>query len=299
MDLNEYQRETRQTDRVPGRDGNAILVPLLGLASEAAELLAQHKKRLRDGPAHRLYAKQVAEELGDILWYTANLADKFDLDLEAVARDNLAKTRDRFPTPDGSSRLTAPHRFDAGYPDAERFPSRFVAMIGPIVDADGVERTGLLIDGQPIGDPLRDNAYEDDGFRFHDVLHLAHLAMLGWSPAMRRLLKRKRKSNPAVDEVEDGARARLIDEGIVALVFDYASRHDWLDGVTSVDYDLLRSLRSITSGLEVGVRSAAEWEAAILTGYSVWRPIRAAESGIIEVDIEGRMMRLVGEPPTS
>src|SRR6266545_3180851 len=86
MDLNDYQRETRRTDRVRGTDGNAVLVPLLGLASEAASLLAQYKKWLRDGPAHRLYARQVGEELGDVLWYTANLADKFGLDLESVAR---------------------------------------------------------------------------------------------------------------------------------------------------------------------------------------------------------------------
>ncbi|MEA2622532.1 MAG: hypothetical protein QOH61_1442 [Chloroflexota bacterium] len=293
MDLNEYQRETRVTDRVPGRDGNAILVPLLGLASETASLLSQHKKWLRDGPAHRLYAKQVAEELGDILWYTANVADKFELDLDSVARDNLAKTRDRFPATDGSSRLTAPYLFDAAYAESERFPSQFVAKVAPAVGSDGVERTSLMIDGESVGDPLRDNAYEDDGFRFHDVLHLAHLAMLGWSPAMRRLLRRKRKSDPAVDEVEDGARARVIDEGIVAFVFDYARRHDWLEGVNSIDYELLRSLRSVTAGLEVGVRSAAEWEIAILTGYAIWRPIRARGFGTIAVDIEARSMRLV------
>lgn len=295
MDLNEYQRETRLTDRVPGREGKGLLVPLLGLASETADLLAQYKKWLRDGPAHRLYAKQVAEELGDVLWYTANLADKFDVDLESIARNNLAKTRDRFPLPDGSSHMTAPHMFDAGYPDDERFPARFTAEVGPVVGDDGVERTGLLIDGRPVGDPLRDNAYEDDGFRFHDVLHLSHMSMLGWSPAMRRLLKCKRKSNPAVDEVEDGARARVIDEGIVAFVFDYARRHDWLEGVDSIDYELLRSLRNVTAGLEVSVRTAAEWEAAILTGYSVWRPVRERGSGKVAIDVEARSMRLIDE----
>ena len=293
MDLNEYQRETRDTDRMPEHAGNGLLVPLLGLASETASLLAQYKKWLRDGPAHRLYARQVAEELGDVLWYTANLADKFDIDLESIARDNLAKTRDRFPLRDGSSRLTAPHSFDAGYPDGERFPTQFTAVIGPTIGDDGLERTGLLIDGRTVGDPLRDNAYEDDGFRFHDVLHLSHMAMLGWSPAMRRLLKCKRKSDPAVDEIEDGARARVIDEGIVAFVFDYARRHNWLEGVDSIDYELLRSLRSVTNGLEVGVRSAAEWETAILTGYAIWRSIRARGSGRIAIDIDARSMRLV------
>lgn len=293
MDLNEYQRATRKTDRLPAHAGNGLLVPLLGLASETASLLTQYKKWLRDGAAHRLFAEQVAEELGDILWYTANLADKFDLELESIAHDNLAKTRDRFPLRTGDPQGTAPHLFDSGYPAGERFPTRFTAEIGPTIGDDVVERIGLLIDGRKVGDPLRDNAYEDDGFRFHDILHLSHMAMLGWSPAMRRLLKCKRKSNARVDEIEDGARARVIDEGIVALVFDYASRHNWLEGVDSIDYQLLRSLRSITAGLEVGVRTAGEWETAILTGYAIWRPIRARGFGRIVVDIEARSMRLV------
>ena len=62
-------------------------------------------------------------------------------------------------------------------------------------------------DGKFIGDSLSDNAYVDDGYRFHDVMHLAHMAVLGWSPVMRNLLKLKRKSQPTIDEVEDGARA--------------------------------------------------------------------------------------------
>lgn len=293
MDLNEYQRAAAVTDQVPGTDGNAIIVPLLGIASEAASLLSEYKKWLRDGPSHRLYKEQFAEELGDVLWYTANLAQKFDLELDAIAIGNLTKTRYRFAPKDGSPSDTAPRLFDDGYPTSEQFPRSFVAELGPTIGEDGVERTGLTINGITVGDALRDNSYEDDGFRYHDILHLSHMAMLGWSPAMRRLLKCKRKSNQTVDEVEDGARARVIDEGIVAFVFDYASRHSWLEGLHSVDYDLLRSLRNVTSGLEVGVRSAAEWERTILTGYAVWREIRDSGRGRIAVDLDARTMELL------
>ena len=51
--------------------------------------------------------------------------------------------------------------------------------------------------GEKIGDELTDNAYKDDGYRFHDVFHSAYVAILGWSPVIRKLLKRKRKSKQA------------------------------------------------------------------------------------------------------
>jgi hypothetical protein len=35
----------------------------------------------------------------------------------------------------------------------------------------------------------------------------------------------KRKSNPRIDEVEDGGRAKAIEEGVAALVFQYAEEH--------------------------------------------------------------------------
>jgi len=73
--------------------------------------------------------------------------------------------------------------------------------------------------GEKIGDELTDNAYKDDGYRFHDVFHSAYVAILGWSPVIRKLLKRKRKRKPRVDEVEDGGRAGVIDEAISAIVF--------------------------------------------------------------------------------
>ncbi|MEQ1711401.1 MAG: MazG nucleotide pyrophosphohydrolase domain-containing protein, partial [Hyphomicrobium sp.] len=83
MNLNHYQSEAQQTDRVPTTSQASVelgvIVPLLGLAGEAGELLSAYKKFLRDGPAHRLFKERVAEELGDILWYVANVATKFGL----------------------------------------------------------------------------------------------------------------------------------------------------------------------------------------------------------------------------
>ena len=78
MNLNGYQREAQKTDRVPSRKnseaGVDLFVPLLGLAGETGELLSEYKKHLRDGSAHLLFKDRVAEELGDLLWYVANVA---------------------------------------------------------------------------------------------------------------------------------------------------------------------------------------------------------------------------------
>ena len=49
-----------------------------------------------------------------------------------------------------------------------------------------------------------------------------------------------------VDEVEDGGRAQVIEEGIAAYVFDYAKRHAYLDGVAALDYALLRTIKDLT-----------------------------------------------------
>ena len=45
----------------------------------------------------------------------------------------------------------------------------------------------MWTDSQRLGNDLMDNAYEDDGYRFHDVFHLACAAVLGWSPVLRAL----------------------------------------------------------------------------------------------------------------
>ena len=132
MNLNSYQREAQKTDRVPGRKnaqpGVDIVVPLLGLASETGELLSEYKKHLRDGGAHLLFKDRVAEELGDLLWYIANVAAKFDLKLEDIARGNLKKTQDRWGNQDTSSVV-----LDEKYEEGERFPRQFEVELSEVV----------------------------------------------------------------------------------------------------------------------------------------------------------------------
>ncbi|WP_424534188.1 hypothetical protein ACOZ38_28235 [Sphaerisporangium viridialbum] len=42
----------------------------------------------------------------------------------------------------------------------------------------------------------------------------------------------------------------------------------------------------MTSHLEVSVLRAADWEQAILTGYSAWRQLRANGGGTLHLDLD-------------
>ncbi len=294
MDFNEYQDLARQTDQAPQPYGNGIIIPLLGLAGEVGSLLTEYKKHLREGPAHQLFKDRLAEDIGDLLWYLANVATKFDLELDAIAQANLEKVANRWLPPDRRMvPSSSPDLFDDEFPQSEQLPRRFVAEVRESGARGEQPRARLSVDGVEVGDPLHDNAYAEDGYRFHDVLHLAHAAHFGWSPNLRAFLKRKRKSQPHVDQIEDGARARIIEEAIVAFVFEYAQRHDFLASVPSVDEGLLKTVRSLTTGLEVHRRQLYEWEEAILDGFRAWRAIRKAGGGKIRVDLEARSMVLI------
>ena len=297
MDFDRYQIEAQDTDRVPNPpegDGDlSIIVPLLGLAGEAGGLLSEYKKYLRDGPAHKLFKQRVGEELGDILWYVANIATKFDLKLSGIAQGNLLKIKDRWETAAAETRLAPkPYDYDSAFPVEERFPRQMNIELR-IVSKDGREVIQLLVDGRQRGDDLTDNAYTPDGYGFHDALHFAHAAVLGWSPVLRKLLGCKRKSNPKLDEVEDGGRAGAIEEGLAAIVFDYARSHNFFDGVRYVDYELLRTLKSAAQHLEVSRCALVDWQSAILQGYTVWRAIFAARGGRFRVDLDARQITLV------
>src|SRR5207244_1828121 len=151
-------------------------------------LLSEYKKLRRDGPVHMRFKDRVKEELGDTLWYVAAVASKFDLTLEDIARANLNKVSGRWAQ--GQQRKP----FDTKAPRSERLPQRFVYRFANVTTKDG--KPGVALQdrrGQQIGDTLTDNSYEDDGYRFHDVMHFAFVAILGWSPVARKMLSKKRK----------------------------------------------------------------------------------------------------------
>lgn len=288
MDFRQYQEEALKTDQIPDNSGNGIIVPLLGLVGEAGTLLTEYKKYLRDGDSHKLFKDGIAEELGDLLWYVANVASKFELDLEEIAKGNLKKCHDRWGWRDSEQTevKTTGYIFDSDFPEKERLPRQFVVEITE-VSKDNSVKMKAFVNGQQIGNDLTDNSYTNDGYRFHDVFHLAYAGVLGWSPVTRQLLGGcKRKSNPKVDEVEDGGRAKAIEEGISALVFSYAKDHNFLEGISTIDYQLLKTIKNMTSHLEVAHCSLGDWEKSIIMGYEVWRKVEKNRGGTVVVNLD-------------
>lgn len=95
MELSEYQRESRRTAQYPREFWLAY--PALGLAGESGEVADDIKKVIRDDGARvtRERREAVAKELGDVLWYLAQLATELELDLDSIAQENLEKLASR------------------------------------------------------------------------------------------------------------------------------------------------------------------------------------------------------------
>jgi NTP pyrophosphatase (non-canonical NTP hydrolase) len=95
VELSEYQRLSRRTAQYPREAWLAY--PALGLAGEAGEVAEHVKKAIRDdgGQVGAQRKAALAKELGDVLWYVAQLATELDLELDAVAQLNLDKLLSR------------------------------------------------------------------------------------------------------------------------------------------------------------------------------------------------------------
>jgi NTP pyrophosphatase (non-canonical NTP hydrolase) len=96
MDFSDYQRRSRATALYPGL-GESLAYPALGLCGEAGEVAELVKKALRDegGALSAERRDRLAQELGDVLWYLAQLTTEAGLDLDAIATANLEKLASR------------------------------------------------------------------------------------------------------------------------------------------------------------------------------------------------------------
>lgn len=122
MDFNEYQTRTATTAKYPGQ-GSTLGLLYVGLGlGEQGEVQGKIKKVLRDDIGHLFEPdnenvrcephmvrdvmlhenvlsderrSQIKAELGDVLWYAAQLATEIGVDLGDVAEANLQKLADR------------------------------------------------------------------------------------------------------------------------------------------------------------------------------------------------------------
>ena len=95
MKVNSYQEEACK-NKIYGY-GSAIIYPALGLGNEAGEVQGKIKKVLRDngGKFDKFNKIAIADELGDVLWYLAALAEDLGYTLDEIADLNIAKLTSR------------------------------------------------------------------------------------------------------------------------------------------------------------------------------------------------------------
>jgi len=212
---------------------------------------------------------------------TANTAG---IKLEEASQANLLKIQSRWP----DRKLFHP-LFDSTCLTEEQLPRS--ATIEFLERRRGSRVEVLLrCNGIGVGDRITDNIQGSDGYRYHDIFHIAYAVFLGWSPVVRAMLRCKRKSDPAADENQDGARATILEEAIAAIVFSRAKEMRLFKSATQVDYDLLKTIQEIIRGYEVEQIPLWQWEVAILEGYRVFRMLGANHGGRISWDIRRRTL---------
>jgi len=97
MNFNDYQKRAITTNLAKDDQFRELIQQVLGLGDEAGEVQAIFKKWIRDNDADitKLDTKNLAKELGDILWYIAVVAHDLGIALDDIATINLEKLRSR------------------------------------------------------------------------------------------------------------------------------------------------------------------------------------------------------------
>jgi NTP pyrophosphatase (non-canonical NTP hydrolase) len=289
--IDHYQRVAFLTSR--SQADTLVEVCLAVLQQLLAELFRTRLPALEKELNQRLPDRDVEVVLGEVVWHLSALASLYELKLSDIAERNIVKLERRYgrgsPTP----------LKDTDRPVSEQLPRRFEITFVTI----GRGRSRMYLDGSRLGDDLTDNAYADDGYRFHDVMHLALAAKLGWSPVLRKLIGKKRRSDPQTDEVEDGARAGIVEEAVIKAIHAEGVRLAALaipgatEGIaelfaigTEMSFGFLRRLEGLVAGLEVERNHYWEWEDAITGGFGIFNELRGQGQGTVAIDLEARSL---------
>ena len=207
-----------------------------------------------------------------------------DVSLCEAAKHNMAKTKSLWP----EERQYKPF-FDDEFPVEEQLPR--LLQVDFLECSHGTQNTVILrCNNINLGDRLTDNSEDPDGYRFHDVFHFAYAVYLGWSPVVRALTRTKRKSRSKIDEMQDGARARVIEEAVSAVIFRQAKKLQFFEGVEHVDLGLLKTVSELVEELDVADVPLWQWEEAILKGYLIFREVCSGSGGRVTMDLVKRTL---------
>ncbi len=202
------------------------------------------------------------------------------INLGEVIESNIEKVRGRFIKAKNSELPTYDNDFD----EEESLPEEFEIKINQRKSGKAYLQWKEVF----IGNPLTDNMHDEDGYRYHDVFHMANAAILHWSPTFRALIKHKRKSSRKHDEVEDSGRAIVIEEGLTAWIFSRAKGLEYFDNANKVSFNMLKTIQQFVRGYEIESCPLNQWEKAILKGYKVFRQVRDNNGGVIVGDLKNR-----------
>jgi hypothetical protein len=180
--------------------------------------------------------------------------------------------------------------FDEELNSCEQIPRSFSVEFRE-VGGLGKDEVCVVYSGMSqLGDVINDNAYQNDFYRYHDIFHYSFATILGWSPCTRAMMKRKRKSNVLLDEIEDGARATITEEALSLIIFNEAKRKNFFAGSRKVSKTTLRIIKEMTENFEVRVRGAKDWEQAILKAYKIFRLLIANKGGRVDFNMENKLI---------
>lgn len=291
--FDDYQKLAFMTART---DGRVLLeVCLAVLWQLGAELLRSTLPEIELSLNRNVVDRPANIVLGEIAWHLSAMASLYHLSLNEVVTANATKVNFR------SARSTPTPLHDADRITQEQFPRAFdVAFI-----RIGPKKSRMYFNGKPLGDDLTDNAYDDDGYRFHDVIHLALIAHLGWSPVVRGLMRLKRKSrNDRADEVEDGGRAQVVEELVIKAIHSEGDKQARASGRcvvgrptrlfphrSLINFKLLKTLRMYVDGLEAAKNAYWEWEDAIFAGCEQFYQLTCEKQGTVHVNLENRRLQ--------
>lgn len=289
--ISDYQKLAFHTART---DGGTLLTVCAAVLTQLGAQLMRHilpqneleiNTELRDRPIETI--------LGGIAWHLCAIASLYELDMDEVADANVRKASAR-----GDDRPTPLH--DRGSPAREQLPRNFYIDFQSVSD----DTSQMFWNGDPLGDPLKDQHYEADGYRFHDVLHLANAACLGWSPVLRDLMRIKRDSCPRTKQAQDSGRSAVVEELVIKFIhWEAARRAKELHSNIPADerplfpkdeeipFSLLKQVRELTVGHEVYDNKFWEWERAVREGYRVFQQLRRYKEGRVFVDLNKRNLR--------
>ena len=292
MDFNEYVKRAAATDIID--DEEAIIIGLLGIAGEAGSLVSEAKKCLRDNGTNLELRECILEEIGDLLWYIALVARRLEIDLSKVAEDNLRKVGQLW-----SLTLPALPDYDDHDYELQKFPRKMIirfeedrSSVLPIIrmipQGELARRIKKLEAICQIGNDLDDNKLINDGYRYHDIIHLGHATVLGWSPVLRALIGAKRRNINDYDRVQDGARAVAIEESLVAFIFNYLEPYSF--ATKKLSWDLYKHILRTVQGLEVENQPISAWRRAYTQAFDVFIKLRDQGGGTVKCDLDERSL---------